>query len=136
MALGDVRRGNAPANLAGGMPSVQTFGSAATTLLTVEVPDKHAGIIEVGLVACEDFGSYHAAQWFHAVRRDGAAATYLGGLAGNAAADSVWLVDATTVGIVADCTGTTFRIIVTGEAGHTYEWMGSARWVVLGQYKA
>jgi hypothetical protein len=133
MAIRDVIRGNAPANLAGGMPSVQTVDNTTTTLLTVEVPDKHAGIIEIAVIACRDGFTYDTLLTSHMVRRNGAAATYVGALASNVSGDTSWLLVTGIGGLPIDCTGTTLRVRVIGVVGQTFQWMGAARWVVLGQ---
>jgi hypothetical protein len=137
MAIRDVIRGNAPVNLAGGMPTVQTVDAATvTTLLTVEVPDKFAGVLEVAIMACQDGGTYNAIMFWAMVRRDGVNATLVNQLVCDISGNSVLLYNFGACNVTPGVTGSTFRCQVTGELAHTYRWFGAARWVVLGQYHA
>ena len=138
MTIGDVQRGNAPCHNAGGMPTVETTDATLTQLLTVGMPDKHAGILEVSVVGIQAAGDRMIHVSKHAAYRDGASVTYLGPLAGGAVSGdtySSYLTGADLGSPTVDATGATVRVQVTGAVAHTVRWFGSARWIVLGQFK-
>jgi hypothetical protein len=107
--------------------SVQTTGNTATALTTVTLGEDDVISIKALVVATDaaDGGTNNAGYMVHATaRRDGGTAALIGTPTAIATNEGTGTMDCTF-----DCSGSTIRLMVTGVAATTINWVATLDWV-------
>ena len=111
MALGDIKIGPQKRGYQ------RTTDATVTTIATVEIPDSTSVMARISVIGQNITDHIHHSS-VNALYRNGVSATFISQFSNNSVSAG-----AGTWAITIDCTGTTLRVRVTGQASHTIDWL-------------